>query len=95
VTLLRVPPASPFAFANFALAAARTPLTEYTFGTLVGIAPRTAVAAFAAAGLEQLNLKQASQPWVVVAGIVVTLVVCVVLGIFANRALQQVTREKA
>jgi uncharacterized membrane protein YdjX (TVP38/TMEM64 family) len=91
VTLLRVPPTSPFALANFALAAARVPLFDYTLGTLIGVAPRTALATFAAAGLEQLRFKDVSQTWSVVAGIVATVFVCVVLGVLANRALREMT----
>ncbi len=95
VTLLRVPPASPFALANFVLAAARVPFVEYTMGTLVGVAPRTALATFAAAGLEQLRFKNVSDTWTVVAGIVVTIIVCVVLGVLSNRALKEITDRRA
>lgn len=91
VTLLRIPPASPFALANFVLAAARVPLWDYTLGTFIGIAPRTAAAAFAAAGLEQLRFKNVSENWTVVAGIIATVVVCVVLGMLANRALRAIS----
>ncbi|MSU50472.1 MAG: TVP38/TMEM64 family protein [Opitutus sp.] len=91
VTLLRVPPTSPFALANFALAAGRVPLFSYTIGTLIGVGPRTAVATFTAAGLEQLQFKPQSETWVVVAGIVATLVVCVILGALANRAIRQIS----
>jgi uncharacterized membrane protein YdjX (TVP38/TMEM64 family) len=91
VALLRVPPASPFALANFALAAARVPLLEYTVGTLVGIAPRTAMATFAAAGLEQLRFKNVGESWMLIAGIVATVAVCVALGLLANRALRGMT----
>lgn len=90
VTLLRVPPTSPFALANFVLAAAKVPLVDYTLGTLVGVAPRTALATFTAAGLEQLQFKMKSETWVVVAGIVATVVVCVILGALAKRALKQI-----
>jgi uncharacterized membrane protein YdjX (TVP38/TMEM64 family) len=91
VTLLRIPPTSPFALANFALAAARVPVLDYTLGTLIGVAPRTALGTFTAAGLEQLQFKPASQTWTIIAGIAATLIVCVVLGMLANRALRQVT----
>ena len=91
VMLLRIPPASPFALANFALAAARVPLSTYTLGTLIGIAPRTALAAFAAASLEQLRFKNVGETWSVVAGIIVTVIVCVILGVLANRALRGLT----
>jgi uncharacterized membrane protein YdjX (TVP38/TMEM64 family) len=94
VTLLRVPPSSPFALANFALAAAKVPLWTYTLGTLVGVAPRTALAAFAAAGFEQLNLKGTGERWMVVAGVVATLVVCMIIGAMANRALARITAEQ-
>ena len=94
VTLLRVPPTSPFAFANFVLAAARVPLTEYTVGTLVGIAPRTALATYLAAGLEQLRFKNVGDTWTVVAGIVATIVACVGLGVLANRALREMTAPR-
>jgi uncharacterized membrane protein YdjX (TVP38/TMEM64 family) len=89
VALLRVPPASPFALANFVLAAARVPLLEYTIGTFLGIAPRTAMVAFTAAGLQQLQFKNSSETWTVVAGIVATIVVCVVLGVLCNRVLRR------
>jgi uncharacterized membrane protein YdjX (TVP38/TMEM64 family) len=91
VTLLRIPPASPFALTNFALAAARVPLTQYIIGTIVGIIPRTAMAAYAAAQLEQFRLKDVGDRWTTVAGIVATVVVTVVLGMLANRALRRVT----
>ncbi len=91
VTLLRIPPASPFAIANFALAAARVSLWDYTLGTFIGIAPRTAAAAFAAASLEQLRFKDVSERWMVIAGIIATVIVCVVLGILSNRALRQMS----
>ena len=91
VALLRVPPASPFALANFVLAAARVPLFDYTVGTMMGIVPRTAVATFTAAGLEQLQFKNASQTWIVVAGIVATIIVCVILGVLCNRVLRKIS----
>lgn len=95
VTLLRVPPTSPFALANFVLAAARVPLPAYTLGTFIGIAPRTALATFAAAGLEQLRFKHVGDTWTIVAGVVATVVVCVVLGVLANRALRDLTAPQA
>jgi len=91
VALLRVPPASPFALANFVLAAARVPFWEYAVGTLIGLGPRTAMATFAAAGLEQLQFKNVSATWMVVAGMIATIVVCVVLGVLSNRALRQLS----
>lgn len=95
VTLLRVPPFSPFAIVNFLLAAARVPLRHYVLGTVVGIAPRTAAAAYGAARLEQLRFENVSERWTVIAGIVVTLVVCLILGSLANRALRNLSAAPA
>ncbi len=91
VTLLRIPPAAPFALANFVLAAARVPIVAYTIGTFIGVGPRTALATFAAAQLEQLRFKDVSDRWMVIAGIVATVLVCVILGVLSNRALRQIT----
>lgn len=91
ITLLRVPPTSPFALANFILAATRVPLVQYTIGTFIGVAPRTAAATLAAAGLEQLRFSKVAESGTVIAGIVATILVCVILGVLANRALRQIT----
>lgn len=91
ITLLRLPPSSPFALTNFALAAARAPWIEYTIGTLLGIAPRTAMAAFAAARLEQLQFKNVGETWMTIAGIAATVVACSLLGLMAQRALRQMS----
>ena len=94
VTLLRIPPTSPFAIANFALAAARVRLPEYALGTFIGIAPRTALATFAAAGLEQLRFKDVASSWMVIAGIVATVIACFALGFLAKRALRELTAAR-
>jgi len=91
VSLLRVPPASPFAIVNFVLAAGRVPLGLYTLGTFLGIVPRTLAATFAAAGLEQLRFKDVTDQRMAIAGIVATVIVCVVLGVLANRALRSMS----
>ena len=95
VALLRVPPASPFAIVNFVLAAARVPVGTYTFGTFLGMVPRTLAATFTAAGLEQLRFKDVTDQRILIAGIVVTVAVCVVLGALANRALRTMSAPPA
>ena len=93
VTLLRIPPFSPFAIVNFVLAAARVPLWNYTLGTALGIAPRTAAAAFVAAGLEQLQAKDFTDTprWMLLSGMIAFVLMCIVLGSLANRALRTMT----
>ena len=94
VSLMRLPPLSPFALANFALAAARVPLGTYTLGTFLGILPRTIAATFAAAQLEQLDLNNLGQAWVKMVGIGLTIAACIGLGVVANRVLREMTSAK-
>jgi uncharacterized membrane protein YdjX (TVP38/TMEM64 family) len=91
VTLLRLPPNSPFAITNLVLASTRTRLSVYTLGTLVGMAPRTAVLVFLAAGLKELSFARPGQTWLFIAGIVITLIVVAVIGQIAHAAITRVT----
>ena len=78
---------------NFVLAAARVPLWNYTLGTALGIAPRTAATAFVAAGLEQLQAKDLTDTprWMLLSGMIAFVLMCIVLGSLANRALRTMT----
>jgi len=49
VTLLRVPPNSPFALSNLAMSASGVKLAPYLIGTALGMMPRTAIACWIAA----------------------------------------------
>jgi len=91
VTLLRLPPNSPFAVTNLVLSATRVPLGIYLLATVIGMAPRTAVAVYVASTLKTLSFDEMQRPWLLVAGIVVTVAVLLVIGTIANRALARVT----
>jgi uncharacterized membrane protein YdjX (TVP38/TMEM64 family) len=94
ITLLRLPPTSPFAAANFIMGTIRAPLIPFLLGTAVGMAPRTGVVIWAAAHASRLDLKDTSQTWMFAAGIVVTVVVVAVLGHYANEAVKRATAAK-
>ncbi len=100
VTLIRVPPNSPFALTNLVMASAGVKMLPYTLGTLIGMAPRTGIAvAFAAAGratgARDIQEFIEEQPWwVVPAGVVVFVVVLGVIGLIANKALHQVAKPR-
>lgn len=87
VTLLRLPPSSPFAITNLVMAATRVPLGAYLLGSFVGVAPRTIAVVYIAAGLHELDFRRLGQSWLTVAGIVATAVTVIVIGIMANRAI--------
>lgn len=93
VTLIRIPPNSPFALANLVLASVKTPLSAYLIGTVVGMAPRTAAVLFVASQVRDKVAADAvkeTPTWYFVAGIALTLVVLVILGGIAKRVLARV-----
>jgi len=88
VALIRVPPNSPFALGNGAMAAAHVPLGAYLAGTLLGLAPRTAVAVRAGAHLSTLDFRQRDAFGSAAVAIVLSVVVLGILGWIARRALE-------
>lgn len=89
VTLVRFPPNSPFALTSIVLASAKVPRTAYLLGTLIGMAPRTALAVVVGSGITTLtrdSLKEVPT-WAIVGGILVTLAVVAFIGHLANKAL--------
>lgn len=96
ITLLRLPPNSPFALTNLALGAAGAPLWAVIVGTAIGLAPRTGAAVLIAANIEgeltAAALDEAAGPkWVHIGvSIALTLIVLGVIGLLAKRALRRV-----
>ena len=95
VTLLRLPPNSPFATTNFLMAATRVPLAAYLLGTLAGMAPRTAAVVYFGSGLSQLDLKNHASLASLAVSLVLTIIVIAVIGRLANQALAKVTAAAA
>jgi uncharacterized membrane protein YdjX (TVP38/TMEM64 family) len=90
VTLIRVPPNSPFAMTNLVLAATKIPSLVYVLGTVIGMAPRTIVAVYI--GSTFSDLSDITTPlWLKITGIVVMVAVLLVIGVLANRAISHVT----
>lgn len=94
VTLLRLPPNSPFAITNLVMASVKVPRVPYLIGTVLGLLPRTVLAVVVGAGVGKFTreeLKKAMPMWGIVAGVIVlVLVALVVIGV-ANRALTRFT----
>ncbi len=91
VTLVRVPPNSPFAITNLVLAATGVRWPAYAIGTVVGIAPRTAAAVWIGWKLGNLDLANTRQTWFFVSGIVALVIVVAIIGAIAKQALAKVT----
>ena len=93
VTLVRVPPNSPFALSNGAMAAARVPIGAYLVGTLIGLAPRTTVAVKAGSHLSTLDFSQRDAFGSAAVTLVLSMAVLGILGWFARRALDSALAE--
>ncbi len=92
ITLLRLPPNSPFALTNLLLATLRVPIGIYLLGTCLGMLPRTAIVVYAASRLQQLSFESgADWRWITV-GVIVTVGVMLILWQIARTALERVTR---
>jgi uncharacterized membrane protein YdjX (TVP38/TMEM64 family) len=94
VALLRFPPTSPFAFTNMLLAATGVRFWPMIAGSLVGMLPRTALAAWfgaqgAATGAQDLReLMQRQGPVAVVVGVALIVAVLAVMQHVGKRALR-------
>jgi uncharacterized membrane protein YdjX (TVP38/TMEM64 family) len=95
ITLIRIPPNSPFALTNLVLAATRVPPLAYILGTIIGMAPRTIVAVGIGANVKgQLDLSEAGGSWWgLLIKIAIALVVIAIIGHMANQAVAKVTAE--
>lgn len=92
VTLVRIPFNSPFALMNLLMGSTRVNPVVYFVGTVVGMAPRTAVYVFIATGIESLSsqdVKSAIPKWMIVAGIVMTIAIVLFIGQIANKAVMK------
>ncbi|MEM1099617.1 MAG: VTT domain-containing protein, partial [Planctomycetota bacterium] len=91
VTLLRLPPNSPFALTNVAFAGLKVPFPTFLLGTLLGMTPRTVALVVIGAGLEQFDTENLRNNTAFFVGIAVTIVVVVVITIMAQRVLDRVS----
>lgn len=87
LTLLRVPPNSPFALTNYAMSVAGVKLVPFLIATIVGMAPRTFAAVWI--GSQVSSWDDVHTPkWLLIGGIVFTVVLLVGLGKLANKAIE-------
>jgi uncharacterized membrane protein YdjX (TVP38/TMEM64 family) len=94
IFLLRLSPAMPFALTNFLMASARVPLLPFITGTFFGMLPRSAAVVFVGAGLSELNLSDPQEMWLIIFGIIATIVSIIFISIVSRRALDRLTQRK-
>jgi uncharacterized membrane protein YdjX (TVP38/TMEM64 family) len=91
ITLIRLSPAMPFAVTNFTLSAAGVSLKTFLAGTIIGMLPRSSAVVFVGSSLTELNFSQPQESWIIVVGIVATIIATIVVGSFSKKALDQIT----
>ncbi len=95
VTLVRVPPNSPFSLTNLVLTTTGVPVWIYVVGTAVGMLPRTALVVWLASNVEgaltREAMKSVREPWVIGLSIGAALVVLYLLVHIGNKAIERVT----
>lgn len=91
VTLLRIPPNSPFALTNLVMAATRVPWAPYLIGTVVGMAPRTAAVVYFGTGVKEWTDSDPYRKWTIAISAVLMLAVVGIISYIANHALARVT----
>ncbi len=95
VTLIRLPPNSPFAISNLVMASVQVARLPYLLGTLIGMAPRTGAAVFIGGLFRDVAASEALEGkkpvWVLPVAIGSAVVVVIVIGAIANRAIARVT----
>lgn len=93
VTLVRLPPNSPFALTNLILGATRVRFLPFMIGTMIGLAPRTAFVVYGAAQAQQLNVREAGSWTTFAIKIAVSLIVLIIIGAIGKRALDKATQQ--
>jgi len=91
IFLLRLSPAMPFALTNFLMASARVPLKSFVAGTFGGMLPRSTAVVFVGSGLSELSFDNPQEAWLLIFGIVATIISIIFVTIVARRALERLT----
>lgn len=91
ITLIRLPLNSPFAISNLVLAATKVPIGPFVLGTLVGMAPRTALAVWIATRINVLTTADLQDSFPIWWSIIPTVIVVAIIGVLANRAITRYT----
>ena len=88
LTLLRVPPNSPFALTNYVMSVSGVKLVPFLIATIVGMAPRTFAAVWI--GHQVTNWDEIHKPkWLIIGGMVLAVAILIGLGQLANKAVEQ------
>jgi uncharacterized membrane protein YdjX (TVP38/TMEM64 family) len=95
IFLLRLSPAMPFALTNFLMSSARVPLKSFVPGTFFGMLPRSSAVVLVGSQLSELSFNDPQEAWLIVFGIIATIISIIFISVVAKRALERLTRRNA
>lgn len=95
ISLLRLSPAMPFALTNFLMAAARVSFKSFLIGTFMGMLPRSSAVVFVGAGLSELTFDSPQNTWLIVFGIVGTVISAIIVSIISKHPLERLTIRRS
>lgn len=92
LTLIRVPPNSPFALTNYAMSVSGVKLVPFMIATIVGMAPRTFAAVWIGAQVDSWD--EVHKPkWLIIGGIILAVAILIGLGQLANKAVESAMKS--
>src|SRR5688572_4865638 len=91
VFLMRLSPVLPFGTTNVLMATTGVPLPIYIFGTILGLMPRMALIALAAAGADNLDFSKGESWWLLAFGLAATGICIFVIAVIGKHALDWAT----
>lgn len=94
ITLIRLSPAMPFAVSNFIMSASGISFKTFILGTILGMAPRASAVVFVGSSLSELNFSEPQESWMLIVGIVSTVLAVMVVGVVSKRALNNIIVEQ-
>lgn len=98
VTLVRIPPNSPFSLTNLVLSTTRVPWWIYLVATAAGMLPRTALVVWIGSqvddALTKQGIKDAKPDWMIWVSIVAAVVVLGIIAHIGNKAIEKVTAQE-
>lgn len=86
--LMRLSPAFPFAATNFLVSASGISFGIFVLATVVGMMPRILAVVFVGSSLSELNFNNSQETWLLLTGILATILAIVLISMISRRALQ-------
>lgn len=94
ITLIRLSPAMPFAVTNFIVSASGVSFRTFFIGTILGMTPRASALVFVGSSLSELNFSEPQESWLVILGILATVLAALAVSIVSKRALNNLIVEQ-